>query len=244
MVDCLCPCQQYEAGNTRTAGHGGPVTARSHRAPSGRQCAEAACRLMLCVWLPTGAATGWAVRPLKTAERVVRGISSVAIIAPAGARSSSCTAGGMAAGSGDRSKTSCAVLHFEDLQDVTLVGHSYGGFVIAGVASRMTDRIASLVHLDASVPTTFRRLPARPRLASDGAALPDPPRARQRHRSRSRNRRTRLRGSAGRRWLLSARRTFLPYMRAIPPVRGMRSAQIAPRSGRSEGECSGQWASP
>ena len=50
-------------------------------------------------------------------------------------------------------KDICGVLHFEDLRDVTLVGHSYGGFVIAGVASRMPDRVASLVYLDAFVPT-------------------------------------------------------------------------------------------
>lgn len=46
----------------------------------------------------------------------------------------------------------CAVLNFEDLSDVTLVGHSYGGFVISGVASRMADRIDALVYLDAFVP--------------------------------------------------------------------------------------------
>lgn len=47
----------------------------------------------------------------------------------------------------------CGVLWFEDLRDVTLVGHSYGGFVIAGVASRMPDRVSGLVYLDAFVPT-------------------------------------------------------------------------------------------
>lgn len=47
----------------------------------------------------------------------------------------------------------CGVLQFEDLQDVTLVGHSYGGFIIAGAASRMPDRVSALVYLDAFVPT-------------------------------------------------------------------------------------------
>lgn len=47
----------------------------------------------------------------------------------------------------------CGVLRFEDLHDVTLVGHSYGGFVIAGVASRMPERVSGLVYLDAFVPT-------------------------------------------------------------------------------------------
>jgi pimeloyl-ACP methyl ester carboxylesterase len=44
------------------------------------------------------------------------------------------------------------VIDFEDLHDVVLVGHSYGGMVITGVADRMPGRIASLVYLDAIVP--------------------------------------------------------------------------------------------
>lgn len=45
------------------------------------------------------------------------------------------------------------VLRANELTDVTLVGHSYGGFIIAGVASRMPDRVSALVYLDAFVPT-------------------------------------------------------------------------------------------
>lgn len=41
---------------------------------------------------------------------------------------------------------------FEELHDVVLVGHSYGGMVISGVADRMPDRIRRLVYLDAFVP--------------------------------------------------------------------------------------------
>lgn len=44
------------------------------------------------------------------------------------------------------------VLEFEDLHDVVLVGHSYGGMVISGVANRVPDRILKLVYLDAIVP--------------------------------------------------------------------------------------------
>jgi pimeloyl-ACP methyl ester carboxylesterase len=40
-----------------------------------------------------------------------------------------------------------------DLHDVILVGHSYGGTVITGVAERVPDRIRRLVYLDASVPS-------------------------------------------------------------------------------------------
>ena len=41
---------------------------------------------------------------------------------------------------------------YEDLRDVTLVGHSYGGMVITGVADRIPDRIAHLAYVDAFVP--------------------------------------------------------------------------------------------
>jgi pimeloyl-ACP methyl ester carboxylesterase len=44
------------------------------------------------------------------------------------------------------------LFHWRDLHDVTLVGHSYGGTVITGVAEQIADRIGRLVYLDASVP--------------------------------------------------------------------------------------------
>jgi pimeloyl-ACP methyl ester carboxylesterase len=44
------------------------------------------------------------------------------------------------------------VLKYEDLRDVVLVGHSYGGMVIAGVAEKAAERLAHLVYLDAFVP--------------------------------------------------------------------------------------------
>ena len=44
------------------------------------------------------------------------------------------------------------VLETEDLRDVILVGHSYGGMVATGVADRARDRISQLVYLDAFVP--------------------------------------------------------------------------------------------
>lgn len=45
-----------------------------------------------------------------------------------------------------------AVLHYEDLSGVVLVGHSYGGIVITGVADRAGERVGHLVYLDADVP--------------------------------------------------------------------------------------------
>ncbi len=44
------------------------------------------------------------------------------------------------------------LLTFEDLQDVVLCGHSYGGMVITGVADKATARIHNLVYLDAVIP--------------------------------------------------------------------------------------------
>src|SRR4051812_1169313 len=43
-------------------------------------------------------------------------------------------------------------LEFADLRDVTLVGWSYGGMIIAGVADRVPERLAQVIHLDAYVP--------------------------------------------------------------------------------------------
>jgi pimeloyl-ACP methyl ester carboxylesterase len=45
-----------------------------------------------------------------------------------------------------------AVLEYEDLHDVILVGHSYGGMVATVVADRAPERIVQLVYLDAFVP--------------------------------------------------------------------------------------------
>ena len=46
----------------------------------------------------------------------------------------------------------CGVIEWEELNDVILCGHSYGGMVITGVADRMAARIKALVYLDAFVP--------------------------------------------------------------------------------------------
>ncbi len=43
------------------------------------------------------------------------------------------------------------LIRWEELSDVVLCGHSYGGCVISGVADRMPDRISALVYLDAFV---------------------------------------------------------------------------------------------
>ena len=79
------------------------------------------------------------------------------------------------------------VLHYEDLHDVILLGHSYGGMVATGVADRVADRVSQLVYLDAFVPrngqsvlslqpeVARQRLREAVRLQGDGWRLPANP---------------------------------------------------------------------
>ena len=50
------------------------------------------------------------------------------------------------------------VIRCEELSDVVLCGHSYGGMVIAGVAEQIAAKIRSLVYLDAFVPENGKSL--------------------------------------------------------------------------------------
>ena len=45
-----------------------------------------------------------------------------------------------------------AVIRYEDLRDIVLIGHSYGGMVATGVADRARDKIRQLIYIDAFVP--------------------------------------------------------------------------------------------
>lgn len=47
---------------------------------------------------------------------------------------------------------------WEDLEDVVLCGHSYGGMVITGVAEQLAQRIRTIVYLDALKPEAGRCL--------------------------------------------------------------------------------------
>jgi pimeloyl-ACP methyl ester carboxylesterase len=79
------------------------------------------------------------------------------------------------------------LLEFEDLTEVVLVGHSYGGMVITGVAGRVPGRLRHLVYLDAFVPAAGESLydllaadaramfRATTYLADGGRLLPPPP---------------------------------------------------------------------
>ena len=78
------------------------------------------------------------------------------------------------------------VIETDELTNVILVGHSYGGVAVTGVADRMPDRIRHVVYLDALIPengeTAFQTLPAgapeaRRKAAQEqggGVALPVP----------------------------------------------------------------------
>jgi pimeloyl-ACP methyl ester carboxylesterase len=70
------------------------------------------------------------------------------------------------------------VLRFEDLRNVILVGHSYGGMVATGVADRARERIATLVYLDAFAPrdgeSLFDFVPGRRPNAGETMLPPNP----------------------------------------------------------------------
>jgi pimeloyl-ACP methyl ester carboxylesterase len=81
-------------------------------------------------------------------------------------------------------------IEWEELQDIILVGHSFGGMVISAVADLLKPRIRHLVYLDAAVPANGndlaaqvpgtgeidaeRRRSAFRAMAADGAWLPVP----------------------------------------------------------------------
>jgi len=79
------------------------------------------------------------------------------------------------------------IFEAEELWDVILVGHSFGGLTISGVADRMPERIRHLVYLDSVIlesgQTPFDALPAdvvaaRRKLVAEqgnGMAIPVPP---------------------------------------------------------------------
>jgi pimeloyl-ACP methyl ester carboxylesterase len=49
------------------------------------------------------------------------------------------------------------VIKFESLDNIVLVGHSYGGWVVSGVAEQMLPVISSIVFLDAFMPENGQR---------------------------------------------------------------------------------------
>ena len=78
------------------------------------------------------------------------------------------------------------VIRYEDLHEVILVGHSFGGTVISGVAEKVKERLRGLIYLDAAIlengESMFSQMPEeivaeRKALAlesSNGLSLPVP----------------------------------------------------------------------
>ena len=77
------------------------------------------------------------------------------------------------------------VIKYEDLRDIVLIGHSYGGMVATGVADRARDKVKQLIYIDAFVPKDGQSLldlneVARPHMqelarAGDGYRVPPNP---------------------------------------------------------------------
>ena len=77
------------------------------------------------------------------------------------------------------------VIKYEDLRDIVLIGHSYGGMVATGVADRARDTVRQLIYIDAFVPKDGQSLldlneVARPRMqelakSGDGWRVPPNP---------------------------------------------------------------------
>lgn len=61
---------------------------------------------------------------------------------------------------------------FENLQDVVLVGHSYGGMVVTGVADSLPERIKKVIYLDAFVPEDGQSVATAHSSAGAGRELP------------------------------------------------------------------------
>ena len=106
------------------------------------------------------------------------------------------------------------VIKYEDLRDIVLVGHSYGGMVATGVADRARDKVGQLIYIDAFVPEDGQSLldlnePARSRMqelakTGDGWRVPPNP--------------TPADTPAGDLEWLSARRVHMPIKCFEPPT--------------------------
>jgi pimeloyl-ACP methyl ester carboxylesterase len=77
-----------------------------------------------------------------------------------------------------------SLIELEQLEDIVLCGHSYGGMVIAGAADRLAGRVRTLLFLDAMVPNNGDSVwstwghPMRDHFiqgSTDGLLTPQPP---------------------------------------------------------------------
>lgn len=52
----------------------------------------------------------------------------------------------------------CECIQSNDLENIILVGHSYGGMVITGVADKLPDKISYMIYVDSVVPENGKSL--------------------------------------------------------------------------------------
>ncbi|OGT30769.1 MAG: hypothetical protein A3E87_07395 [Gammaproteobacteria bacterium RIFCSPHIGHO2_12_FULL_35_23] len=52
----------------------------------------------------------------------------------------------------------CQLIESQNIKDVILVGHSYGGMVVTGIANNLTRRINRLIYVDAAIPDNNQSL--------------------------------------------------------------------------------------
>lgn len=65
------------------------------------------------------------------------------------------------------------LIRWEEMTDIVLCGHSYGGMVVTGVADQMPECVEALVYIDAFVPESGQSwADLRPRATPPGLTLP------------------------------------------------------------------------
>jgi pimeloyl-ACP methyl ester carboxylesterase len=130
---------------SHTLNDGEEARAQPHRHPG--PTAEMYARKTTFVMIPGAWHGGWAWRPVAQRLRAA-GLSAVTLTMP-----------GLADGDDPRGlRLQDAVNHVvseitrRDLRDVTLVGHSWGGFPMTGAAHKLAGRISKIVYYNALVP--------------------------------------------------------------------------------------------
>ena len=125
-----------------------------------------------------------------------------------------------------------AVLQYEDLRDVILVGHSYGGMVITGVADRAPDRVGHLVYLDAAMPEQGQSLADIAAPLMEAARRESAHRRRRGARALPRHRAdAELRRHRSRHHRVDERAAHTPPVEVLHPA--ARGSRTRPRCGRS-----------
>ncbi|HOO76755.1 MAG TPA: alpha/beta hydrolase [bacterium] len=107
-----------------------------------------------------------------------------------------------------------ALITGDDLGDIVLVGHSYGGMVVTGVAARLAQKVRRLVYVDAAFPLPGQSLfdLLNLGLAAAGTARPELPDPAPPYLEKLRYDPARLRSTA-KTYILCTKSDFLPVTR-------------------------------